>query len=365
MKRKNILYVGWVGFGNLGDDACRDLFIKKLTPLLREFGIEPKIKTVRPGKHFTQEDLLGFRPDLVVLGGGSVLKSPYVNLLFIAEKKGIPTVIWGSGIDWISLKELSRIKENTLKKSSPLIQQTVDHCQAVGVRGPHTFKILQAMGCDPKKMLISGDPGFLLQPRLRKEYLTPPLSKQINWFGSQQRIIGVNWGTSMNRVYGHNENKTGSQLAAALNKLSRDFSLFFFPVWSKDLPAMERLAEALQNKEIFISRKVYTAPTLAHFLKRCDLTINFKLHANIFSAAVGTPFISLGYRSKCFDFAASVQLEEMVFRFDHPYLTELLLNKVITLQNKRADYQRILAGHNNGYRKLLTSILKRSVSLLK
>lgn len=357
--------MGWVGFGNLGDDACRDLFIKGLTPILKNSGITPEIKAVRPGKYFTQDDLLSFRPDLVVLGGGSVLKSPYVNLLFVAEKQGIPTVIWGSGIDWISLEELSRIKNNTLKKNSPLIQHTVNRCQAVGVRGPHTKQILQVMGCDSKKMIVSGDPGFLLQPRLKEEHLTPTLEEQINWFSAQQRkILGVNWGTSMNRVYGHNENKTGSLLAEALNKLPRDFSLFLFPVWSKDLPAMERLAEKLQNKQVFVCRKVYTAPTLAYFLKKCDLTINFKLHANIFSAAVGTPFISLGYRSKCFDFAVSVKMDDSVFRFDHPYLTELLLKKVPTIHDKRAEYQKTLAGYRAKYQKRLTSILKRCALLL-
>ena len=107
-----ILYVGWVGFGNLGDDVCRDLFIAHFRRALLSQGRDCKVRTVSH-RGITEEAMLEFRPHLVVLGAGSLLTLPYLQPLRLAQKHGIPTAMWGTGFDKLSARHLQELLEGS------------------------------------------------------------------------------------------------------------------------------------------------------------------------------------------------------------------------------------------------------------
>ena len=115
-------------------------------------------------------------------------------------------------------------------------------------------------------------------------------------------------GTANSNVYGGDERGVEQALKQVIDGLvRRSYKVLLFSVWGPDLPAVRRLAAQFEgNPNVGALRKVPSGSFLAWVLKRCRFTINFKLHANVFTAAVGRPFISLAYRSKCYDFAASL-----------------------------------------------------------
>ncbi|HEX2953407.1 MAG TPA: polysaccharide pyruvyl transferase family protein [Bacillota bacterium] len=358
---KKVVYLGWLGFGNLGDEACKDVFIKEFTNITSKEGKNPIFKPVIPSS-FGKKELMALEPNLIVLGGGSVIMPPYTDLLILAEKQHIPTAIWGSGMDWLSENELSTIRRNLPTKSlhhyRPHAQSIRTACNGsplIGVRGPHTYRILKTIGCNMDHIQVVGDPGLLIATQTSRGDLLLP-----DTLDNSLPVIGVNWGTSFNRVFGSNEESTSNQLASALQKLSVHCKIVIYPVWSRDLPAIKELAAKIHNpSRVSIISTVPSLPSLVTLLKKCTLTINFKLHANIFSSAVGTPFISLGYRSKCYDFAASLDCEELVIGFNHPNLKNQIITKAQQILAQPSLYtKKIIVNGDKLSQKLKASLVK-------
>lgn len=103
------------------------------------------------------------------------------------------------------------------------------------------------------------------------------------------------------------------------------YKLYLYYVWNPDREALTRLANKIGSSEaVRIAPKVYTAQALMRIMKRCDFTVNFKLHANVMSAAAEVPFIALGYRMKTFDFVQSIGLPSYVVSTDEEQLAEKL-----------------------------------------
>lgn len=135
--------------GNLGDDFCRDIFIQELRAA---GGDQWSIEALSP-QQLKANDFVRSRPDFVVLGGGSLIHLYYPAPLLWAQQHGIPTVIWGSGVDGLPLEILARVLsgENldgfclqTNKKE--MIRHVITNCEQVGVRGPYTLSYLRSLG---------------------------------------------------------------------------------------------------------------------------------------------------------------------------------------------------------------------------
>ena len=71
MKKRTILYIGWVGFANHGDDLTRDIFLDLITKEAKKNKLELDIKALYPS-NFNEYLLARINPDLVVLGAGSL-----------------------------------------------------------------------------------------------------------------------------------------------------------------------------------------------------------------------------------------------------------------------------------------------------
>lgn len=389
-KTMRVVYVGWVGFGNLGDDVCRDLFTAHLRRALAAKGRDLEVRWATY-QGVSEQYLLEYRPHLVVLGGGSLFTLQYLQPIILAQKHGIPTAVWGTGFDKLSARQLDDLLEGGNGMSgSPrhsvwqdegtarTFREAVDSCRWAGVRGPHTQRILRAAGCLSPPLHISGDPGLLLRPAAIPEPL-PAFLKE--WIDAEEPIVGINWGTANNQVFGRDEKRVEEALKQVIGELvRRSYKVLLFAVWGPDLGAVRRLASAFSgtdhasragdaaggspsNLPVSALAKVPSGPLLAWILKHCRFTINFKLHANVFTAAVGRPFVALGYRSKCYDFAASLRCEDQVVRFDEPDLTDAILDVCDTVERDAKKIIRRIDKHRRTYGRRLKALINQMAAL--
>jgi len=366
--RRRVLYLGWVNHGNLGDEVCRDVFVAQLAAAARG-RCEPEVVALYPSG-ISEQDFRRLRPNLVVLGGGSTLGLPYVGPLVIAHRFGVPTAVWGSGIDRLSDPALAALTRGAPPSLSDIytdeifhVREAVNGCSAAGVRGPHTLEVLKLIQSGPPSLEVCGDPGLLLMAGssdLGSDASGPP-----EWFGAGDPVIGVNWGRTRNRLYGGSEDRPASLLAQALDRLLPEVRVFLYAVWSEDLTALRVLASRLgQPERVLYHDRVFPAPVLGSLLKKCFFTINLKLHGNVFSAAVGRPFVCLAYSSKAYDFAASVACEALVIRVDEPRLDDLIVDAGRAIQTETARYEATIEAARRTYTAKLTTLAERCVDLV-
>ncbi|WP_404427225.1 polysaccharide pyruvyl transferase family protein [Ureibacillus chungkukjangi] len=332
---KNLLYIGWIGFNNLGDELLWNIFKEKCGEFLdvKEFEITPSV----PGVDLKSLE----KYDMVILGGGSLLLPGYLQILQKALHQGKPVAIWGSGIDWIEKKNLDLLENNQLKsmeqnfkqKDVEVLEEVIEKASFVGVRGPLTKKAIEIMlGTEKaKKVKIIGDPGLLL--------------KKPNLTNKKEKIIGINWGTTFNRLYGGNEAKVEDQLVMAAKELIKSgYKIMIYTVWGNDIPHCERLYKKINDSQnVILDKNLYKEKKLMEKLSQCMGTINFKLHANYLSFTAKVPAVALGYRFKIFDNAASLGLQHLVVSTDSQQLTKEILERVAIIEK---DEAKIIAQYN-------------------
>lgn len=349
---KKLLYIGWIGFNNLGDELLWNIFKEKCRIYLgeKQIDITPSV----PGVDL--KDLKKY--DMVVLGGGSLLLPGYLQILQNALHQGKSVAIWGSGVDWIEKKnldllisdQLHSLEQNFQKKDIEILEEVIEKAWFVGVRGPLTKKAIEIMIGNEKaqKVEVIGDPGLLLQKPQ---------------FNKKEKIIGINWGTTFNRLYGGNEATVEDQLVNAVKELIKSgYQIWIYTVWGNDIPHCERLYTKINDPEnVILDKNLYKESALMEKLSRCKGTINFKLHANYLSLTANVPAIALGYRFKVYDNAASLGFEHLVVSTDSQQITQELLQCVdIIEQNETKIIEQYLTAKKK-YEPLLESLFKKGL----
>lgn len=352
---KKLLYIGWIGFNNLGDELLWNIFKDTCAKYFddNQLTITPSL----PGIDLNKLEQF----DTVVLGGGSLLLPGYLQILQNALHQGKSVIIWGSGIDWVEKAnldlltndKLSSLEQNFKQQDIDVLDEVIERAVFVGVRGPLTKKAIEIMLGKEKsqKVNIIGDPALLLQ--------------HTNSSNSQEKIIGINWGTTFNRLHGANEELVEKQLVEAAKKLiNKGYKILIYTVWTDDIPHCERLYKKINNPEnVSLDKNLYTEQQLIEILSKCKATINFKLHANLLSLTANVPAIALGYRFKVFDFAALLGFEKFVLSTDSKDLTNEILDRVEIIENTESQILKQYVFTQQKYTPLLESLFAKNYLL--
>jgi hypothetical protein len=354
---RKVLYLGWIGFNNLGDEWMWEMFKAMSEAHLKgdEYQVIPSFPQVE-WKKVSQYDT-------IVLGGGSLIVPGYVDLVHEALELGKRIIIWGSGHDrlhkWAPSQD-GQLTPETAVESAPYrmkLKAVMEQSAYCGIRGPWTKDYIESLGALPKHITISGDSAMLMNA------LKPVPALQLggNTQG-QHRTIGINWGTSYNRIYGGSEERVEDALAETGRALlALGYKLHLYSVWGADEKALASLYRKLGHDErVTFDPKVYSAADYVHLLAGFEATINFKLHANLLSAAANVPFVCIGYRFKSFDLMHGLDLTDWIAASDDPQLAEKLTEKVQAAAVLRDGFiSKLDEGRQAAYQSLITPFQER------
>jgi polysaccharide pyruvyl transferase WcaK-like protein len=338
-----VLYLGWVGFRNLGDELSWRLFQR----FSKKYGQYEKIAFSLP--LVCAEQIAPY--DVVVLGGGSLIKPEYMQILQQATQMEKKVLVWGSGIDGIDKQDVDLLLANELPdltkyfslQDSFVLKHAMAAAAFAGIRGPLSQKLLEALAADHDHIYTVSDPALLLKTKR-------PRQKR-----NAEKIIGINWGTTYNRLFGQNEEMVENALAKVAKKLMRQgYHIYIYAVWDNDRAACKRLYDKISCPyRVVWDQKLYSEKQLIRLLSRFSATINLKLHANLLSLAASVPPVLLGYRFKVFDCAASLGLERYVVSTDAVELEEELLQKLELVNRNRQHIVHQYSDYRSFYRPLL------------
>lgn len=305
---KKIIYIGWLNSKNVGDDLMIDIFNNFCDKYLSKNDYE--IHSANIGVSIEELELY----DTIVLGGGSIILDNTIDVLYEAVKRGKKVVVWGSGYDWIREEYIGDLK-NTNKPQYILsfsdeikLGEIIKKAEFFGIRGPLTKTLLKNSGINIDNLKVVGDIGFCLEPSPIDD------SCPIFSFKDSDKVVAINWGTTLNRLYGEDEIKVENSLVDVCTSLiKRGYKIYIYTVWPVDMDRCISLYKKINDyNNVILDFRAYTGGELLSILKKCTFSINFKLHSNIISAVAGVPFVCLGYRFKCFDFVSSIDSDELI-----------------------------------------------------
>lgn len=290
-KQKKAFYIGWHGYGNLGDEAL----LTAVKSLLEEKYLLYEKKYVGKGvKIFLKGQF-----DTCILGGGTLINfDTYLKPFKTVRAK--KRIVFGTGVG------LPEFREKVEGYTSPYVEewvQALNSADYIGVRGPLSLKQLKKWGVK-KDIVLLGDPVLFLADDV--------ITKK-----QKSKILGVNIGFTNGRLWGGDDNIFFEQLIQQLKILGRKGWAFkFFPVVTKDVAFIKKAIEALSEFHVMYVDNFLSLNTFLSEMRSVDIFVGEKLHSVILAICTHTPSIMLEYRPKCLDFMLSMNLEKLNVRTD-------------------------------------------------
>lgn len=300
--KKTIAYLGWIGYGNLGDEAIY-LAVKKM--------FSPYGYKVLPFKYSKKiqifESMMGRSLFCAtVLGGGTLINTlDFLNRLKSAQMRYQPSFLFGVGVQNPLFWNGKNGWEDRISDWVGVLKQ----CSFVGVRGPLSKKILDDYGFNDS--VIVGDTVLSLGE-----------GNVISKKGTKR--LGINIRSANSPGW---EKDRGCFLKTIVDfaKIISDqgWEITFLPMCFSDEESIRKIVKK-SGKSYGIFSAYHSVSKTMDFLRSCDVFIGEKLHSVILACCANTPSIMLEYRPKCLDFMLSMELEEFNVRNDNVTVDFLL-----------------------------------------
>lgn len=283
----DVAYVGWVNRSNLGDEAMfrlqRSLLAGRvMLPIPLDRKTTRLVTVAHPHVRF------------VLIGGGTLLgRDGWLRkVVSIRERMQVgEVVVLGAGMEEPSFGiDRGITSEAGLMHWASLLSEA----KFVGVRGPRTQQNLAELGV---RSQVVGDPALSIQlPDANPgDSIAPDNSRP---------IVAVNVASVVDG-YAKGSTRHYSGLSAALTDLSRNGAVLkLFAMERGDMQLARRVFPGFPPGAF--PRRRQTLDDVLLLIRSAALVISERLHGGILSANVGTPFLLLGYKPKCYDFVESI-----------------------------------------------------------
>ncbi len=331
LRRSVTAYVGWLGEGNVGDEAMF-LAHRQLFPELDFVGVPASSSTALTR---AAGGLPWLHCQAVCLGGGTLIGNGHFRLALenaVAGWPEAPRFTLGVGVEDPGYREGLR---SGVVEELDRWRMLLERFQSVGVRGPLSQSALADLGIQSD---VVGDPALALRLPTR-----PP----------DDGLLGLNVGT-VDDQWGLDPDAFRRQaISLARGLLGDGWRILLVPTFSDDVAFQRALADEL-GQGVSVADGPLGVPEVAEQLARCQLVIAHKLHAAVLAAAVEVPAIALEYRPKCRDFQESVGRGAFVMRTDQ--MDEAVVRQwVRETADDREEHVRDLAEHVERLRERLAT----------
>jgi hypothetical protein len=267
MKKGKINYVGWLGHGNLGDEAI----------YLSNQMIFSQYQLVPYNVH-------GRTCSINLFGGGTVLPVWVLGVLPARYNYAFGVavrdpVFWG-GFHPFIIEVLQRFDFRFL-----------------GVRDNLSEELLRKWGIDSE---VIGDPCLLLEPSSYEK--------------EDGRLVAVNVGPFHEKIWGDDHRKVLIEMIRLCKLIkSEGYRPVIIPFWKDDIPYVKTISKAAH---VDIFENWNNIQHVLDFIASSHILIGEKLHSIVFSASTFTPFISIEYEPKCRSFSKTMGFDRYALRTD-------------------------------------------------
>lgn len=305
----NIVVSGYYGFANAGDEAMLTAIIKALqskdssvniTVISGNPEVTEKLHKVNSIHRFSALDIFKAisSAELFLSGGGSLLQDVtskrsllyYLAVLATAICLGKKVMLFAQGI--------GPIKSQFMRKLTKCVCSSAD---LITVRDNDSLYELRRLGIPESKVELTAD-AVLTMPAEKKDFGRALLNKFYVPEGKMLIAVAVRkWSEDDSYLL---------EIAKAADKLidSRNAHIVMLPLqYPLDIDACRRVQQLMVNK--MDSTVLVSDCKTEEFLSligNFDLLIGMRLHALIFSAVMGVPFIAVSYDPKIDGFVKDV-----------------------------------------------------------
>jgi polysaccharide pyruvyl transferase WcaK-like protein len=229
-----------------------------------------------------------------------------------------------------------------------MLRELAELADFITVREYDSYQLLQSMGIDEDKMLITADNAIPVRPTA--DSVVQEIFKGLGMpFGDE--ILAININSYLNSWAGLGQQTLTSEsfistYAAALNRFLQEVSVpvLFVATQHSDVPVTERLLAAThapRGKALF-SNVRYNHHDVKGVLQHVSMLFGMRLHANILATSALTPAVALVFQQKVKSYYDLLGLPENVMSFAD-FSEETLLNTLRYGWARRAEIREKLA----------------------
>ncbi|MDD2401225.1 MAG: polysaccharide pyruvyl transferase CsaB [Clostridia bacterium] len=301
----NVVFSGYFGFNNAGDEAILYATIKTLKKIDPDLRITVLVNNAQ--KTNTQYDSFEieavdrwsifeviksiWRCDLLISGGGSIIQdvssvnSPlyYLGVIFIAKLLEKQVMIYSQGIGPVKKGRNRRITAWLFNKAD-----------RITVRDQESKEDLTSMGVK-REIIVTADavlglPAEDIDEELGRKILDRyGISKE-----DGKKLLGV-------CIRPWDKNSYLKNLVEVLDKMAESgWKIIFVPMQFPNDVAISRETAKLMiaHEDVVVLRESYSTEEFMAIIKNLDLLVGMRLHPLIISAIVGIPMVGLSYDPK-------------------------------------------------------------------
>jgi hypothetical protein len=353
------IYMGWVGFDNLGDEAiysvCKQRFSGLRWSSFERLEYKPHVaqfirRGTRDGNHLLRvlkDELLhqtrlrnvttngihhltsGLGGLVGLLGGGTVINQGddlFDSYVTVRHRTKSLVPVFGAGVgspDFWSTK--SGWKDRRKDWVAVL-----NELPTVGVRGPLSKALLDDAGS--RNVVVCGDPVVAYHSEYAKKLTISQADRPLR--------VAINAGDCSGNLWGNMDDLQEAFTKLVLWLEAQGHHVELIPVWPNDMGSCVDVARRAGLNKSVISPVLSSHDAYLRKIETVDVVVALKLHAAILSAVANVPCILLAYQPKTLDFAASLQWEQFTVRTDEvtaPRLIDLVSVLIERLPIKRAE----------------------------
>ncbi len=294
-----ILLCGYYGYGNVGDDALLRAAVRRARTCFAGRGITALTRNGRRDAwHFGVPCLPRRsvftvmrairRAEVVVFGGGTLLQDAtsrrslayYLWILRYAQKHGVPCELWGNGIGALTHRDSERA-----------VSQVLSRCRYVGLRDGCSWQTAASMMRTSSIAPVGEDDLALTTPPAEPSRIAYLLDRFGIRGGKGTVAVAVKGGAARGVL------RAMHQWLCQLR--GEGYTLVFVAMYPHEDSALtDRLCRALGGVHL----QGVGASDLVGLFAHCEAVCAMRLHALVFAAAAGTPFVGFGTDEKIASF---------------------------------------------------------------